>query len=505
MSRTSIRVLAFAAFSGLLLAAAQSEDSAPTSPRPAEAKRPAKKAGAQSPKKKLYTVRKEPLRKLVKLQGLFEAARMHPVSVHLKEWSSLEVVSAVPHGKFVKKGERLVVFDTSKIDKTIAELQIQVRLGELAYREAQENFKALQQSLPLDREAAARNRKMAQEDLDRFLKIDLPLSRKSAEMSLKAAVNWLTYEKEELRQLEEMYKADDLTEETEEIILKRQRDTVEQAEFRVEEAKVRHDQTLHVTLPRREQSLKEKLKRQEIAFAQMEATAAIKLEKAQWDLKRQAMEQQKSQERLTKLMADRKAMEVVAPADGIVYYGQATRGRWPDVTSLESKLRPGGQVASKEVFLTVVEPRPLFVRANVPESDLDGIKAGLKSVVLPVGFPEKRLPGRVRSISRVPIASGKFEIRIEVPLDKSQDDIVPGMACTVRILAYENPNALTVPANAVFTEDTLEGRHYVYVPQQDGSAEKRFIEGRPVGERFEVRSGLREGDKILATKPEETS
>ena len=42
-----------------------------------------------------------------------------------------------------------------------------------------------------------------------------------ANFSVKSADNMLAYEKEELRQLEKMYKADDLVEETEEIVLKR--------------------------------------------------------------------------------------------------------------------------------------------------------------------------------------------------------------------------------------------------------------------------------------------
>ncbi|HID21629.1 MAG TPA: HlyD family efflux transporter periplasmic adaptor subunit [Planctomycetaceae bacterium] len=287
--------------------------------------------------------------------------------------------------------------------------------------------------------------------------------------------------------------------------MKRQRDAVEQAEFQVEKAKVRHDQALHVTLPRREESLKENKKRQEIALAQMEATAALKLQKAELELKKQAMDQEKLKERLAKLTADRKAMDVLAPADGIVYYGQPTRGRWPDVTSLETKLRPSGQVASKEVFMTIVEPRPLFVRATVSETELEGLKAGLKGLVVPAGFPERRLPARVQTVSRIPIASGKFEVRVEVALDKSSSDLVAGMACTVRILAYENPNALTIPAAAVFTEDTLEGRHYVYVQRPDGRAEKRFVKGRAIGGRFEIRSGLQPGERILAEKPQEES
>ena len=455
--------------------------------------------------KKVYTVTKKPLQKTVKLKGVFEAAKMYPIAVRLKEWSTLEVISAVPHGKRVKKGSRLAVFDTSKLDKAIQDLELEQRLGQLSYKQMQADLKSLEQTVPLDREAAARSRRIAREELERFLKVNRRLSEKSAAMSLKSARNALSYQQEELRQLEKMYKADDLTEETEEIILKRQRDVVEQAKFRVEEAEVRHDETLRVALPRREHSLKEAARRQEIAYAQAQATAAIKLQKARLELEKLAYEQRKRAQRLADLKADRKAMEVAAPRDGIVYYGQPTGGTWPDVNTLETKLRPGGRVTPKEVFMTVVEPRPLSVRVTVPEAELGGLRRGLRAAVVPSAFPETRLPGRIVSVGTAPVASGKFEARVAVELDKGAPPITPGMACTVRVVTYQNPHALTVPAKAVFREETLEERPYVYVQKVDGKTEKRFVEGRKVGDAFEIRRGLKAGDKVLGVKPEDAS
>ncbi len=467
-------------------------------------KEQAKQKPSQPSAPKTFTVRREPLRKIVKLTGVFEAERMHPISVNLQEWSTLEVVWAVPHGKTVRKGERLVQFDTSKIDKAIAQAQLDLQLAEINQKLALEKLKALEQTVPLDQQAAARSHRYAQEDWNRFLRVDRPMAVKSAEMSLKWAKNSLEYELEELRQLEKMYKADDLTEETEEIILKRQRDAVERARFYVEQAQVRHDETLHVTLPRQEVSMKENLKRQDIAFRQSQVTLPLQLSKAKLELQKQSVELQKLKERLAKLQADRKAMEVRSPANGVVYYGEPTRGKWPSVSSLESKLRPGGQVSPKEVFLTVVEPKSLFVRATVKESDLGDLRPGLKAVAVPAGFPETRLTATLRSVSLVPIAPGTFEALARVTIPRKLR-VTPGMACTLRVLAYENPRALTLPASVVFTEEGLEAKHYVWLQVRKGHVEKRYVTGRKVGDKFEILHGLREGDRVLSAKPEEQS
>ena len=67
---------------------------------------------------------------------------------------------------------------------------------------------------------------------------------KSAEFMVKYYDFMLNYEQDELTQLEKMYEADDLTEETEEIVLKRQRNSVEFAEFSLESARLSRDRTV---------------------------------------------------------------------------------------------------------------------------------------------------------------------------------------------------------------------------------------------------------------------
>ena len=67
---------------------------------------------------------------------------------------------------------------------------------------------------------------------------------------MQRASNFLEYVQEELKQLEKMYKADDLTEETEEIVLKRARNNVDQMKFFTEMVKYEHDRDKEIDLPR---------------------------------------------------------------------------------------------------------------------------------------------------------------------------------------------------------------------------------------------------------------
>ena len=80
----------------------------------------------------------------------------------------------------------------------------------------------LKESTPQKLEAAKRSHRVANEDFTYFDKTNRVQREKSARFNLKSAEQRLENALEELKQLEKMYKADDLTEETEEIILKRQ-------------------------------------------------------------------------------------------------------------------------------------------------------------------------------------------------------------------------------------------------------------------------------------------
>jgi len=53
-----------------------------------------------------------------------------------EEWNVLTVESAVPHGAQVRKGDTLLSLETEKIDRVIADLRTELKLIEVAMRQA---------------------------------------------------------------------------------------------------------------------------------------------------------------------------------------------------------------------------------------------------------------------------------------------------------------------------------------------------------------------------------
>src|SRR6185503_3978136 len=195
---------------------------------PAQETAAPKGAEGQAPAKaETYRISKETLRLELAVTGVLEAEKKSEVTLEPEAWAGFVVKKAVEHGERVKKDEPIIVFETDKIDEEIRDLKAGRELALLAIKQAGDDLRWLKDTTPLDLAAALRAKASADEDLKRFLEVDAPLMEKSARNSVKQAQFSLEYAMEELKQLEKMYKADELVEDSEEIILTRARRDVE--------------------------------------------------------------------------------------------------------------------------------------------------------------------------------------------------------------------------------------------------------------------------------------
>ncbi len=433
------------------------------------------------------------------LKGVFESEQAAELFIELKNWASpLVVKQAAPHGKMVKKGDVLLEIDMTKIEQALRDLSLEREVAEIALRQARDELPVLEQLLPMNLAAAERDKRIAEEDLKRYLDTDRALTQRNVDFSLKSTSNFLDYAREELKQLEKMYRDKDLREETEEIILKRQQNQVESAEFRLESVKIDRDRTLNVDLPRKDQTIKDLAAKQALAWQKAQIALPLELSQKRLTIRKQELDREKSAEKQYQLESDRAAMTVRAPADGIVYHGQYSQGTWNTATA-SPKLRRNGTVTANEVFMTIVSAKPGMIRAAVEEKDLHALKTGLTGEATPAGFPDVKLPVRLTQLSLAPRGAGSFEARATLDPAAKCESILPGMACSLKFVAYRNDKALLAPASAVFQDDG--DSRYVYLAA-GGSPKKTPVKvGKTSGGKTEITSGLAADDEILASKP----
>ncbi len=450
-----------------------------------------------------YKVKQAPFKIEVELSGIFEADQTWPVVLRPDSYSSFTVVKAVPHGKRVQKGETLVWLDMKDIDQQLQDLEQTLQLNKLSQQLAKTDMELLKTTVPLDLEAAARTKRIADEDLNYFLKINRAFEEQSAEFSLKSSRQSLEYAEEELKQLEEMYNADDLTEETEEIVLKRARNDVERSKFYLKSSEMRSKKALEQDIPREEQELTEAARRAEITLTKSRATLPTQLEKQQIENAKLLLANKRAEEKLKELMKDRELMAVQSPAEGYVYYGRCTRGKWSGVDSVTAQLEEGGKLPPQNVFMTIVNPRPLHIRAEVPEKDLYRLERGRKGTAVPAGYPDLKLDATVDFVSSFPIGMGIFDAQVKVNLGEQAKPVVPGMSCKLTLVAYDKQDAITVPAAAVFEDEAKGTRDIVFVKMGEATPEKRnVVIGQKTQQQWEVVEGLQVGEEILLSKPD---
>ncbi len=461
-----------------------------------------KKKKEEEEKEKPHKVKRDKLKIEVKLDGIFVADEMEEIALRPEVWAKFKVLEAVEHGTQVKKGDVLVRFDDEKLEKNLAEESLTQSLGQLSMLQDEEEFPRLKRLLELGFEDAERQHEQTKADYEYYLATDRPFAVQIAHFRYKSAEEQLAAAQEELNQLQQMYEADEITEETEEIVLRRQRFAVETAELILELNKESRDYTLNVSLPRSDERYKSSLEESELAYKQAKSALDTGKTRANYGMEKKRNARAKSVERHGKLLSDKGLMVIRAPCDGVVYYGKCSSGKWSQITSLKGKLKPFGSASPKSVLMTIVKPGALHIESKLSEKNLPDVAAGMKVTFVPAADKELTFEGKVAHVDTIPGASNKFEVKLDVDLAKAPEWLVAGMTCDAKIVAYENKEALVIPLDLVQTDEEDEKTKYVMLvdPDEDEPVRREVKLGRKKSKLVEVLKGLEEGDEIVKEK-----
>jgi len=463
----------------------------------------AEKTEKQPAEPKTYTVGAAPLKIEIPLAGVFESEQMADVSRVPETWKQMKVLWAADAGTAVKKGDVLVKLDTEDLDKTLKDIEAGKALGDLAWQKAQEELRLLKKATPKQLKWAERSRRIAHEDHAYYLKGTVPYQDKYFALDRRGTDLWLESVKTELRELKKMYEADDLIESTEELVLKRQQHRMDKTLINAErQIKFQYPKRKEMDTPRANENEAKKVRDADAAFDKAKTMLPLALREKQGKVDKMKYDRAKAAKHLAELKADRETMVIRAPAAGTVYYGRCVRGRWTTVDKVAPKLREGGQLGPREVLMTIVGTKRMFVRAGAAEQHLRDLRKGMTATTVPTGYPDQRLAGEVESVSIQPGGPERYAVRVSFKAGRPA--VLPGMTCQVWLVAYEKKTAIMVPAGAVFAEPDDADKHYVYLQAAAGKppVKRPVTAGREKGGTLEIVKGLAEGDVILLEKPD---
>jgi len=411
-----------------------------------------------------------------------------------KAWTDFKIVEVAAHGSKVAKGDVLIRFDSEDIDKKIEDTRRELKSGTLALAQAGLDSKLLQETAANKLEALRRAAGIAKEENTYFSQVRRKASEDTATQALKRSEQILSNQREELKQLTKMYEADDITENTEEIILVRQQDAVASAEFALRMESLEHKRTLEVTLPREAKTL-----------ADTERDTAISLSKAETDIPRsielnklalEALEtaNQRAKQDLAELEADRAQFEFKAPADGWFYHGPIENGRWTPAEAVKTLFAHGHPPAHVAFATFIPATAKLSLVSFVDDATARSLKPDLAGVATLAGREDVEIPVKLLKLAAAPGPDGTYRADLSVTWPK---DLMPAAGATaqVRLISYQQPAAIVISSKAL---SFGAAGWTVEVKLAAGKTERRPVKrGRVSKDDTEILSGLEVGQVVV--------
>lgn len=231
--------------------------------------------------------------------------------------------------------------------------------------------------------------------------------------------------------------------------------------------------------------------------------ATLELNKASNESKRASLQAQRdriqAEVELTRFRIAQ--MEVRSPSTGIVNFLMNYSQGWMNAKPFKvgDNVWPGSAIAE------IPDIRTLQLKAKVEEIERGRIRTGQTVRIMMDPFPEKPFPGQLAAIS--PLTERSFEewppmrnFRAFGSFQEGDDRLRPGMNGRLDIVVDRLPNAISVPARAVFARD---GRPIVLVPGADGlkPIKVEILARNP--DEVAIR-GIAAGTKVALVEPDAT-
>lgn len=461
--------------------------------------------GSDAKKVEYKTIKpdRKDIRITLTLKGYFEDPEAFPFSVDTTTWSELKVLTTPTHGKHIKKGNSLLTLDLEKIQKKIDDLKHEISISDLNIQILKNEQKRDESLAKIDLSQLNRTEKNLIEDMEYFKNVELPFEKKTSIVELKRYEENLSYAMEELNQLKKMYEADDLTEETEEIILQRTLNEVNRMKFSLEGAKIRNNKRLKLEIPRSEAEKMDESKKKKLSLQTDRIIKPTEVIKKKLELKKIEEQKKHLTENKNKLENDLKKMKVLSPIAGTLIIGTFDLGKWSGSKIFETKLNKGGLLKPHEEFVTICPIQKSQARIIVPEKNLLEIRQVKDGKIISGLNPNEKLSARITKVGKIPVTPEHYDAVVQFDIPKGEKIPHPGTTCSLKVVTYEKKDAITLPLTSVFKEDHDPDQKYVYILSPKGKPVKKIIEtGKSFGTSIEVINGIRPNSKILKEKPE---
>jgi RND family efflux transporter MFP subunit len=175
---------------------------------------------------------------------------------------------------------------------------------------------------------------------------------------------------------------------------------------------------------------------------------------------------------------------ITAPFDGVVTW------RYADTGSL---IQAGTSNVSSMPVVKLSQVNVLRLRISVPESLAASVQDG-EPADIRVKATDEHLSGKViRSTDSLDRSTRTMQVEVDVP--NRDYKLTPGMYADVSLRIQNDPNALTLPLQAI--NRSADKTTALFVNSESHVEEREIHTGIEGSDRIQILSGLNEGDRVI--------
>ena len=194
---------------------------------------------------------------------------------------------------------------------------------------------------------------------------------------------------------------------------------------------------------------------------------------------------------------------IKAKRQGLVVYGGGNEDGF--YYGGEERIREGATIRERQAIITIPDTTKMSVKVKIHETYIKKVEKGQKAKITVDAFPDKVLEGEVMKVGVLPDSQNRWmnpDLKVyltTIRIDGTHDWIKPGMTAKVEIMVKRLPDVVYVPLQAVVPE---EGKQFCYL-MAGGKQQRTLVEAGDFTDEFiEVKSGIKEGDRVCLRAPE---
>ncbi len=432
------------------------------------------------------TVKKINLRDTIIERGTLSSQQSIEINCEMDQWEN-KIISILPEGTVVKKGQTVVRFDSSRLEEKISDYEQRVA----EYRSAVESAKEDLIVQKKDNETAIRTAEQALDfakiDRDKYLYGDFKINLSDIDGAISEQKALLDRTKRNVDNMRIQYQKGFVGLES----LRGLQQELQSNQLRYDRDVQKRIMLLTYDHPKMKKEHQSKVQEAEYKLRTEKALAESRLAQKQQAVEGKKNELKLREERLKEYKKRMEKTVVKAPAPGTLAY---SHGNWRD-----DEIREGGIVYEGQTLMTLPNMRMMQVEVGIHESLVSKVKPKQPAAIRIDSYPGVPFVGSVKSVA--PLADSGYRVTSKnyktiITIDNIPEDVAlkPGMTAQVELLIGYYPDVIVVPVQAVASHNDNK---YVYRKGADGSFERTQIKTDRSNISFlEVTEGVREGDEI---------